>query len=147
MSLEWQDVDLEREQITVRKSKNDETRHVPMNGAVVKALWLHRSIQATASGGIQRCVFSNPQSGQPFVDLRKPFYRALKAAGITRRFTFHGLRHTAASHMAMNGVDLRSIGAVLGHKDPKVTVRYAHLAPDHLRSAVDLLDFSVSETA
>ena len=46
-------------------------------------------------------------------------------------------RHTFASHAVMNGVDLFTVGKLLGHKTIQQTQRYAHLAPDHMRSAVE----------
>jgi integrase len=51
--------------------------------------------------------------------------------------SFHTLRHTFASHAVMNGVDLFTVGKLLGHKTSQQTQRYAHLAPDHVRSAVE----------
>lgn len=50
---------------------------------------------------------------------------------------FHDLRHSAASSMINEGVDLYTVGAVLGHKTAASTQRYAHLATDSLRSAID----------
>lgn len=50
---------------------------------------------------------------------------------------FHDLRHSAASSMINEGVDLYTVGAVLGHKSSASTQRYAHLATDSLRSAID----------
>ena len=63
----------------------------------------------------------------------------LKRAGITRHFTFHGLRHTAASQMVMAGLPLQTVGAILGHRTAQMTLRYAHLSPGYLRDAVDRL--------
>ena len=40
----------------------------------------------------------------------------------------------------MHGVDIRQVANLLGHKDIKVTMRYAHLAPEHLQAAVDALE-------
>ena len=53
--------------------------------------------------------------------------------------TFYTIRHTAASHMTMNGVDLKTVGEILRHKDYSTTLRYAHLSPEHKESAVDVL--------
>ncbi len=53
---------------------------------------------------------------------------------------FHDLRHTAASHMVMRGASLREVQEVLGHRTFAMTLRYSHLSPAHLRSAVDRLD-------
>lgn len=142
MALEWRDVGFDRGLITVRDSKNLETRHIPMNTFVKEVLSDHQKKQAKEAGGISQAVFSNPDTGNPYRDLRNPFFKALEEAGVDRHFTFHGLRHTAASHMVMAGGDIRTVGAILGHKDLKVTQRYTHLAPDHLRKVVEGLDYT-----
>jgi len=142
MGLAWKDVAIEHGLLTVRDPKNRETRHVPMNQATKEALLAHRLQQAREAGGIVKQVFVNRVTGKPFNNLRKAFKKALDAAGVTRHIRFHDLRHTAASHMVMSGLDLRTTGAILGHKDPKVTQRYAHLAPDHLKHAIDRLDYT-----
>lgn len=63
--------------------------------------------------------------------------RCCKRAGIKKgKWGVHVLRHTFGSHLAMAGVDLASIGKLMGHRDIKTTMIYVHLTPDHLRSAV-----------
>ena len=52
---------------------------------------------------------------------------------------FHALRHTYASWLVQSGVPLRAIQDLLGHTSLKMTERYAHLAPQHLLDAVDLM--------
>ena len=73
-------------------------------------------------------------------DVKKGLAGALERAGIHRHVRFHDLRHTFASHLVMHGVDIRQVANLLGHKDIKVTMRYAHLAPEHLQAAVDALE-------
>jgi hypothetical protein len=60
------------------------------------------------------------------------FGRCVKAAGLEGRL--QDLRHTFYSHLVMNGVDLRTVQKLAGHSSMKVTERYAHLAPEHLKN-------------
>jgi integrase len=61
---------------------------------------------------------------------------ARKRAGL-KNFRFHDLRHTFASHLAMNGASLLDIAALLGHKQVKMVQRYAHLLDDYKRLVVE----------
>jgi hypothetical protein len=80
-----------------------------MNPAVRQVLGEHRR-PGTAGRKIVTVVFPNPDTGKAWTAIRKTFSRALKDAGVARHFTFHGLRHTTASHLTVSGVDLRGRG-------------------------------------
>jgi integrase len=140
LSLEWRDVSLDKGEnglITIRDPKNSETRYIPMNQRVRAALQEHP--KCIIDGRLSRYVFTRPDGG-PFRNIEAAFKASLKRSGITRRITFHDLRRTFASHLVMKGVDLSSVAKLGGWKTLQMVTRYAHLAPDHLQAAVDVLD-------
>lgn len=67
--------------------------------------------------------------------LQRLIRRAMDAAGF-QHLTLHDLRHSTASAMINNDVDLYTVGVILGHKDPRSTKRYAHLATRTLNAAI-----------
>ena len=66
--------------------------------------------------------------------MKSKFPKAVKKAGID------DLRHTFASHLVMSGVDIKSVQELLGHASLTMTMKYAHLAPDHRLRAIKTLD-------
>ena len=132
LNLKWRDVDLINRMITVIKTKNNESRVIPINQTLYKELI---SLAKNPNG---KYVFSDGH-GQPFGDVKKGFSAALKRAKI-EDFRFHDLRHTFGSHMVMQGVDLRTVQQVMGHKDIKMTMRYSHLSSGHVKEAMERLD-------
>ncbi len=65
----------------------------------------------------------------------------LKRAHIDKVFHFHDLRHTFASHFMMNGGNIYDLQKILGHTSLEMTQRYAHLAPEHLVRASNVVSF------
>lgn len=67
--------------------------------------------------------------------IQEHFREARAKAGL-EKYTFHDMRHSAASEMINAGVDIFTVGGVLGHKDPRSTKRYAHLNTASLEAAI-----------
>ena len=79
---------------------------------------------------------------------RNPYYvnsrlRQIRKSveGIPDDITPHTMRHTFASHLAMQGVDLTTIASLMGHSTARITEQYAHLQPDHRKLAADKLPY------
>lgn len=131
-SLKWENIDAERAMLTVvgATAKSGKTRHVPLNILALQCLndW---GAQSNQDG----LVFPNPQTGIQFDSVKKAWAGILKVAGI-KNFRWHDMRHHFASKLVMAGVDLNTVRELLGHADIKMTLRYAHLAPEHKAKAV-----------
>ena len=131
MNLKWEDIDLNDNFIYIRNSKNKEGRQIPMNDTLIE---LFTNMEKTS----KEHAFLN-RKGDQYRDIRKPFQKALDNAGI-KNFRFHDLRHTFASHMVMIGAEIITVSKLLGHKSIEMTMRYAHLSPEHKALAVRKLD-------
>lgn len=134
-TLRWSDVNISASTLTVRadKSKSGKRRHVPLNREAVSVLEAWR-----AQNPSDELVFPSPVTGEVLNNVQKAWSAVLSDAEV-EDFHWHDLRHTFASKLAMRGVDLNTIRDLLGHADIKMTLRYAHLAPEHAQTAVELL--------
>ncbi len=134
LKLKWENVNLERESITIIQSKTLRRKTVAINQQAQEALnWL----QANRYGEL---LFMWPW-GDPIgkVTVYDAFKKACGRANIDD-FRFHDLRHTFASHLVMAGVDLVTVKELLGHKTINMTNRYTHLAQEHKAQAVAKLE-------
>lgn len=126
--LRWADIDLAGKRLTVRAgyAKSGKARHVPLNSEAMTVLRTYRK--------------QHQEAGPLFgvAAITKAWANLMNAAKV-EDFRFHDLRHTFASKLVMAGVDLNTVRELLGHGDIKMTLRYAHLAPEHKAAAVELL--------
>ncbi len=131
-SLRWRAVDFARGTVSVASyyTKNGEPRTNPMTKRLEQALTEWKA----ATGGAADGFVFGPQQW------RKAFESAKKLAGLGKDVVFHTLRHTYISRLMLAGVDIRTVQELAGHKTITMTMRYAHLAPEHKRRAVERLD-------
>lgn len=130
--LSWSDINFERREVIIHRSKHGGSRHVYLNDAALAAL-----LAARSQNNGNPAVFLN-RFGQRLLRPREWFEPCVKDAGL-KDFTWHCLRHTFASRLTMAGVDLRTVQDAMGHKTIGMTCRYAHLAPKHQLAAVQTL--------
>ena len=81
------------------------------------------------------------RAGEAVQGTRGWFKDAVIRAGLLD-YSWHCNRHTFASRLVMAGVDMRTVGELLGHRTAQMVMRYTHLAPSHTASAVDRLENS-----
>lgn len=128
LNLEWKDIDFDRRMLMIHRSKNGEKRSIPMSKTLYEVL---KGIKVRDISGR---VF--PISDRSF---RAAFDKTLKKIGISD-FRPHDMRHTFATRLVQNNVDLYKVKELLGHKTIAMTTRYAHHCPESLRSSIDVLD-------
>jgi integrase len=131
LGLTWENVDLGREQLAIAAStsKSQRTRHLPLNAEALDVLTRWKK-QGTGTGHVFRGL-----DGERMGHVNRSWGSLVEAAGLSN-FRFHDLRHTFASKLVLNQVDLYTVQQLLGHSDSKLTQRYAHLSPGHLADAV-----------
>lgn len=161
IELKWEDVDFVAARLNVRRGawyqpadkkkgtegkrvvgtpKGRKSRAVDLSPAAVDVLKAHRHLRGA-------WVFCK-DDGKPFDSsekaLKKIVGRVCAKAGLSKRLTWHCLRHTTGSHLVMRGAPLVAVQQILGHTDIKTTLRYAHLAPSERKSWIEALDMGGS---
>ena len=129
LSLRFLDIDINHRCILLPQTKNGEGRIIPMND---NALSVFSSLPW---GNPMEKLFPGITGAQVSVT----FKRACRQAKI-EDFRLHDLRHTTGSWLALSGKDIYTIAKILGHKDLRMSARYAHLSAQYLSNAVKGLD-------
>ena len=113
-----------------KDSRKPKVRFVPMTPMAVAA---YKALAADKEKDAPLCTNRN---GEPLYEMRYWFLRALEASGV-KDFTFHDVRHTAASRWVMSGVPLAAVAKYLGHSGAGMVMRYAHLQPEVNAKAIN----------
>lgn len=140
-AVRWLDVDFAGMTLSVRSgyTKNGDPRTNPMTARLREVLEKWRQI---AGGKGEDLVFGAWR-------YREPFERARDAAKLGADVLVHSLRHTFISRLVLGGVNIRTVQELAGHRTITMTMRYSHLAPEHKKRAVAVLegDFEAEVTA
>lgn len=131
--LTWEDMDLQGgiarvPNFKTSRSVADSHRAVPIHPELARVLRRRRSLE-------------RPWPPIPNQTLRRRFLQVTARAGMPWLTRLHDLRHGFAVSLLSRGVPLFTVGTLLGHRDPRTTMRYSGLAPQHLKRAVGLLRF------
>jgi len=136
-NLKRQDIDIENSLITLRDTKNTETRYAPMTAEVKKIL------KRRMPDNSNDLIFTD-NDGQKIKEVSDTFSRVVDTLGLNEGVTdrrqkvvFHTCRHTFASWLAIQGTPIYTIAKLMGHKSLAMSERYSHLSPDHKKDAVN----------
>ncbi|UCH81341.1 MAG: tyrosine-type recombinase/integrase [Nitrospiraceae bacterium] len=123
LNLKWENVDIDHGCIVLDKEGKSE-RMIPIND-ILKYTLINISRRQDVP-----YVFYNNTTGKPYRNISKSFANARRRSNI-KNFHFRDLRHTFASRLIMEGVEINKVMKILGHKSLKTTLKYAHLASSH----------------
>jgi len=144
--LKWRDVSLERRLISLPRTKSGKARHISLNAFACSALQERKRAQQDNAAREKEKGREHANQVYEFLDAgrnpqhnyRRWFNEALTEAKI-KDYSWHCNRRTFASRLVMAGVDLRTVAELMEYSNIQMTMRYAHLAPQHNRAAVDRL--------
>ena len=134
LDARWDEIDFNRRMLTVpaARSKSKKPRHIPLSDAAVELL-----LSLPRQDDIP-WVFFNPKTKKPPVSIFYAWDSIRKKVGLGE-VRLHDLRHSYASFLVNAGRSLYEVQKLLGHHDPKVTMRYAHLSPQAMLEAVNVV--------
>jgi len=131
LNAKWCDIDTNRQwRIPQAQSKSKKQRYIPLNDVAMHVL------DAVDTKTNYEHIFINLGTGERYRCIKKTWTRLRKEAGLSN-IRIHDLRHQYASMLVNEGRSLYEVQQLLGHSDPKVTERYAHLAPSTLQQAAN----------
>lgn len=131
LRVRWEDVNIPCREIRLRHTKSGKERPAYLNDLALQVL----NSMGAGNHKMKGLLFPAVTPAQVTV----AFIRACEDAGVSD-FSLHDLRHHYASMLRMNGVDLHTLQKLLGHSDPRMTDRYAHLSQTFLLGAAKQLD-------
>lgn len=141
LHLKLEDIDLDRRQMRIHQSKGRKDRYIPLAESTLPLLTnyviSHKPKYYLFEG--QKSMIYSASSVRAFLE------RSRKRARIHKRITPHTLRHSYATHLIENGVNLRLVQELLGHSKPETTMIYTHVAKKDLLSVQSPLDRALLE--
>ena len=140
INLKLTDIDSERMQVFVERSKNKKDRYVTLSPLLLDVL---RSYLLQHKPRPVKYLFEGYKQGEPYSSRsgQMLFKTALDKARINKNISFHSLRHSYATHLLEKGVDIKYIKDLLGHFDIRTTERYLHVSRDKLIHIASPLDY------
>ena len=139
MQAQWCEIEMDNRvwKIPAVNSKSKRSASVPLNDS---AMWV---LDQLDTRGKSEYLFVSKRTGKPFTSIRTVWRRISKEAKLNntanggKNVRVHDLRHTYGSILVNAGRSLYEVQQILGHSDPKITMRYAHLSAKTLQEAAN----------
>jgi site-specific recombinase XerD len=137
VNLKITDIQSDRMQILIRQSKGKKDRMVPLSKALLEALRIYfkqyKPIDWLFEGQFPGTSISTRTA-------QAVFNQVYKSLGLPKGITFHSLRHSYATHLVENGIDVTFVQHLLGHNDVRTTLRYTHVSQKKINNIESPLD-------
>lgn len=144
LNLKIKDISKTENKIKIINGKGNKTAYVPLPEYVKELL---RNYYANCTRKPKLYLFEGlPEVKYSASSVRKILNQGLKSAGITKHIRVHDLRHSRATHLLENGMDIKMIKDVLRHKKIETTERYLHLTTVSLEKAMQVADIKMQSS-
>lgn len=143
LNLKLNAIDIDRRQIIIRNAKGRKDRFVTMAESFIPLLLNYLDTYRPKSYFVEGAN-GGQYSGS---SVRAALRQACRQAGLKKRVTPHSLRHSYATHMLENGIDIRYIQSLLGHSRPETTMIYTHVTQKDLMQIRSPLDETLKSLA
>lgn len=143
VSLKVSDIDSQRMTLRVEQGKGSKDRYAMLSPVLLERLrtwWKFAHAQGKMLQGGWLFPGLDPIDPLSTRQLNRAIHAAAEAAGIDKRVSMHTLRHSFATHLLEQKVDIRVIQVLLGHKKLETTALYAQVATDILREVVSPIE-------
>ncbi|MGF7058616.1 tyrosine-type recombinase/integrase [Brassicibacter mesophilus] len=142
LSMDFDDIDFGKKTITIKKGKGNKQRVVPLIEPLASDLWEYLQERLPLSN--KAILVSDLGSRMSVSNFQTLFRRYLDKSGLGKKgYTIHKVRHSYASLLHQQGVDIISIKELLGHEDLNSTKIYTHTTVNHLRKQVEKFPLSI----
>jgi len=135
--LEWPDIDLKHKQIHVKESKNGTERYIPMLYEVVESFQRLKSMELKRKDRAEGQPNHSPKDCCFALADPKKWWKAVLVEAKVQNYRWHDNRHTFCSRLVQAGKSLKVVQELAGHRDIKMTARYAHLDQESKRAALE----------
>jgi integrase/recombinase XerD len=135
--LKPDDIDSDRMLVRVVQSKGRKDRYTLLSEKALEVLRFYYKIYHPR---VYLFTGRDKTRAMPIATAQKMYYYAKQKAGLTKGYGIHCLRHSFATHLLMQGVDIQLIKQLLGHNSIQTTLVYLHMVPDRLAKIISPLD-------